>query len=147
MKIFDANIFTKNHLINFFERWIDNINDDIVMNSSFIYDYDINKIIGTISFEEFGEYGLIRYCIFKRDIDFEELFEHIIEKARAKGIRTLVAFLVKPEAIDLFDSVGFQYVNNNNVFIGDRNIKDTDFKDATVLKKNIDERIILWKTK
>ena len=64
---------------------IDNIDEDVLKNASVLYFDD--KIYGIISYELFFNYALIRYFVFKRNVDemiIKELFDSIEENINQK---------------------------------------------------------------
>lgn len=119
---------------------INDINEDVVRNGEFVFD---GEIIGLLSFEEFNRIGLIRYFVFKKAVSeslISELFQNILKKAKAKEINSLITLVVKKEAIDIFRSLGFYEIEKKDVFIEETNLLNTKFKDACVLKYDIETK-------
>lgn len=139
MEIISVDQDNKEKVLNFLREisLIHEINEDVIMNGEFVYDEDI---IGLLSFEEFNKLGLIRYFIFRKVVGEEiilELFKKIIAKAKTRGINSLVTLVVKKDAIDIFKSLGFYEIDKDDVFIEETTIKNTKFKNAYVLKYDI----------
>lgn len=139
MEIISVDQDNKEKVLNFLREisLIHEINEDVIMNGEFVYDEDI---IGLLSFEEFNKLGLIRYFIFRKVVGEEiilELFKKIIAKAKTRGINSLVTLVVKKDAIDIFKSLGFYEIDKDDVFIEETAIKNTKFKNAYVLKYDI----------
>lgn len=139
MEIISVDQENKEKVLNFLREisLIHEINEDVIMNGEFVYDEDI---IGLLSFEEFNKLGLIRYFIFRKVVGEEiilELFKKIIAKAKTRGINSLVTLVVKKDAIDIFKSLGFYEIDKDDVFIEETAIKNTKFKNAYVLKYDI----------
>ena len=139
MEIISVNEENKNDVAEFLKEvsLIGDINEEALMNGEFVYD---KQIIGTLSFEEFNDNALIRYFIFRQSITDDlimELFEKIVNKAKKKAVKHLIAIVVKKEARIIFKHIGFYEIENNDVYIDEVNLNDTKYKDAVVLKYDI----------
>lgn len=139
MEIISVNEENKNDVAEFLKEvsLIGDINEEALMNGEFVYD---KQIIGTLSFEEFNDNALIRYFIFRQSITDDlimELFEKIVNKAKKKSVKHLIAIVVKKEARIIFKHIGFYEIENNDVYIDEVNLNDTKFKNAVVLKYDI----------
>jgi len=139
--IISVNEENKSDVLEFLKEisLINDVNEEVVMNGEFVLD---NEIIGLLSFEEFNTLGLIRYFIFKKAVNENivmRLFTNIISKARDKNVKSLITLVIKKEAIDVFKSLGFYEIEKEDVYIEETNIMDTKFKDAYVLKYDINE--------
>lgn len=113
---------------------IKDINEDVVMNGEYVYD---EEIIGFLTYEEFNKIGLIRYFVFKKQVEkqiINELFAMVASKAKLKGIQIFITLVVKDEAIEIFKRLGFAATKSEDIFIEELNIRETRFKDAIVLK-------------
>jgi hypothetical protein len=139
LEIISVNEENKNDVAEFLKEvsLIGDINEEALMNGEFVYD---KQIIGTLSFEEFNDNALIRYFIFRQSITDDlimELFEKIVNKAKKKAVKHLIAIVVKKEARIIFKHIGFYEIENNDVYIDEVNLNDTKFKNAVVLKYDI----------
>lgn len=139
MEIISVNEENKNDVAEFLKEvsLIGDINEEALMNGEFVYD---KQIIGTLSFEEFNDNALIRYFIFRQLITDDlimELFKKIVNKAKKKAVKHLIAIVVKKEARIIFKRIGFYEIENNDVYIDEVNLNDTKFKNAVVLKYDI----------
>lgn len=139
MEIISVDQDNKEKVVNFLREisLVHEINEEVIMNGEFVYD---EEITGLLSFEEFNKLGLIRYFIFRKVVGEEiilELFKKIITKAKARGIKALITLVVKKDAIDIFKSLGFYEIDQDDVFIEETAIKSTKFKDAYVLKYDL----------
>ena len=66
---------------------IEQIDEDVLKNASVLY--RDNKIYGIISYETFYNYALVRYFVFKRNVDemvVKELFDSIVDSIGEKDI-------------------------------------------------------------
>lgn len=139
MEIISVNEENKNDVAEFLKEvsLIGDINEEALMNGEFVYD---KQIIGTLSFEEFNDNALIRYFIFRQSITDDlimELFKKIVNKAKKKAVKHLIAIVVKKEARIIFKHIGFYEIENNDVYIDEVNLNDTKYKNAVVLKYDI----------
>lgn len=139
LEIISVNEENKNDVAEFLKEvsLIGDINEEALMNGEFVYD---KQIIGTLSFEEFNDNALIRYFIFRQSITDDlimELFEKIVNKAKKKAVKHLIAIVVKKEARIIFKHIGFYEIENNDVYIDEVNLNDTKYKNAVVLKYDI----------
>lgn len=141
MEIISVNEENINDVINFLNELavINDINYEVVQNGEFVLE---DKIIGLLSFEQFNKKGLIRYFIFKKVVPSAlilTLFDKIVEKAKIKSIDALITMVVKKEAIEIFKELGFHNIDKEDVYIEEMNIMDSKFKDAVVLKYEIEK--------
>jgi citrate lyase synthetase len=141
MRIVSVNEENKENVLDFLKNFslLNEINQDVIMNGEFVLD---EEIVGLLSFEEFNDLGLIRYFIFRKAVSEEvvlELFRRIIHKAQKKHLHSLITLVVKKEAIDIFKSLGFYELAKEDVYIEETNIESTKFKDAFVLKYDIEK--------
>jgi len=141
MKIVSVNDENKETVLNFLKDFslLNEINQDVIMNGEFVLD---EEIVGLLSFEEFNNLGLIRYFIFRKAVSEDvvlELFRRIILKAQKKKLNSLITLVVKKEAIDIFKGLGFYELDKEDVYIEETNIEATKFKDAFVLKYDIEK--------
>ena len=115
-----------------------NIAEEIVKNASVIMDLD--EVVGAISYEKFGYYGLIRYFIFKKYVDddiIENLFLHLEKKASKDEIRYLFSIVMDKDVMDLFDNLSFIKMDKDNLFIEEERLSDSKYKNATIMAKKI----------
>ena len=133
----DAN--NKEEVLNFLKNisLVHDINEEVVMNGEYVLD---GEIVGLLSFEEFNHFGLIRYFIFRKEVKEKiiyELFNKIVQKASKKGIKSLLSLVVKKDAVAVFKGLGFYEINKEDVYIEETVLHQTKFKDAFVLKYDI----------
>lgn len=115
---------------------IENIDDDILNNAVIALDDD--KIVGCISFEVYGDKGLIRYFVFKKMLS-DNILNELIDKLEDNGIKhKLKMFVCIAENVqieDLFSSLGFDLIDKSMVFLNEEHIKNTTFKNSSFLNK------------
>lgn len=115
---------------------IEKIDETILKNA--IIAIEDGKIVGCISFEIFYDKGLIRYFVFKKMLEavfLERLLLKLENKALIEGVDTLVSIAEGEQIERLFKSLGFNDINESNIFINEENIKNTNFKNSKFLKK------------
>ena len=117
---------------------IDNVDDDVLKNASVLYFED--KIYGVISFELFFNYALIRYFVFKRNVDemvVRELFEAVEENVNKKEIDYIFSLVNQGDVYDLFSSLDFKEISKDDIFIEEQNFENSKFKDTKLMIKKI----------
>lgn len=115
-----------------------NIEEKIVKNASVIMDLD--EVVGAISYEKFGFYGLIRYFIFKKYVDddiIESLFLHLEKKACKDEIKYLFSIVMDQDVMDLFDNLLFVKMDKEKLFIEEERLSDSKYKNATIMAKRL----------
>lgn len=118
---------------------INDLNEEVVANGEFILEE--GEILGFLSYEVFNNIGLIRYFIFKNNVDIkmiDELFYNIKTKALKNDLDFLLSMVVKEEAIDVFTKLGFEMVEKKNCILDEVCITNTKFKEANILKYKLD---------
>ena len=117
---------------------IDNIDEDVLKNASVLYFDD--KIYGIISYELFFNYALIRYFVFKRNVDemiIKELFDSIEDNINQKEIDYIFSLVNQRDIYDLFSSLDFKEINKEDIFIEEQNYQNSKFKDTKLMIKKI----------
>lgn len=116
---------------------ISTIDENIIKNSAAIIDDD--KVVGSISFEQYDSIGLIRYFVFKRNMS-NELLKNMIDSlnttAIQKGITELVCIADNVPVFELFTELGFKEINKN-IFINEEKSINTSYGNSDFLSKRI----------
>lgn len=138
MEIKRANVENYQLIEDFLKRVpsIQDIKKEIIEQSSILINED-NEIIGIIAFEQFGKIGLIRYFIFQKTInndDIKTLFLDLINYASSLGIKEVISVVQKDELLALFTSFGLTKVNNETIYLNETPFKETEFSQAKVLR-------------
>lgn len=141
IEIVDVNEDNFNKAYSFLKevKALKNIEEEIVRNASVIVDKE--DVVGAISYEKFGVYGLIRYFIFKKYVDdetIERLFSKLETRAQTDNISYLFSIVVENDVIDLFKNLSFFTMDKNNMFIEEERLADSKYKNTTVMAKKID---------
>ena len=117
---------------------IDEVEEHILKNASILF-LD-NSLYGIISYEAFNNYALIRYFVFKRNVDelvIKELFCAVEETVRLNNIEFIFSLVNQVDIYDLFTSLGFKEVNKEDVYIEEVNFEKSKFKDTKLMLKKI----------
>ena len=117
---------------------IDSVDDEVLKNASVLYLDD--KIHGIISYELFFNYALIRYFVFKRNVDelvVKELFEALEENVNKKDIDYIFSLVNQGDIYNLFTSLDFKEINKDDIFIEEQNFENSKFKDTKLMIKRI----------
>ncbi len=126
---------------------IESIDEDVLKNASVLYLND--KIYGVISYELFFNYALIRYFVFKRNVDemvVKELFDSIERSINKKEIDYIFSLVNQQDIYDLFTSLDFKEINKEDIFIEEQNYQNSKFKDTKLMiKKIINQQKLLSK--
>lgn len=116
---------------------ISTIDENIIKNSAAIIDDD--KVVGSISFEQYDSIGLIRYFVFKRNMS-NELLKNMIDSLNStaiqKGITELVCIADNVPVFELFTELGFKEINKN-IFINEEKSINTSYGNSDFLSKRI----------
>lgn len=115
---------------------IDEIKTEFIDNSSILLNSLTNEILGIVAYEQFGKYGLIRYFIFQKNIEKEQvnaLFLDLVDHAKSLGIKQVISVIQKDELLSIFTTFGLNPINNEQIYLNETPFKDTDFHDAKVL--------------
>ena len=107
-------------------------------NASVLYLED--KIYGIISYELFFNYALIRYFVFKRNVDemiVKELFESVEENVNKRDIDYIFSLVNQGDIYNLFSSLDFKEISKDDIFIEEQNFENSKFKDTKLMIKKI----------
>lgn len=119
---------------------IDELDLNIIENGACIISN--SEVIGYITFEEYCEYGLIRYFIFQKKISIEKIFlmfNELTKIASLKGIISFIAIGKNDEVIRLFKNLGFYKIDCNNLVINGKTIMGTELEYASILKYEVEK--------
>lgn len=131
----------KQDIVNFLEsiRTIKNIDYDILSNGVALANNEDN-ICGYITYEEFCDYGLIRYFIFSKLIEIKlinEMFAELVNKASKNKVKSLISIGNTNEVVELFMKLNFYELDFDNFIINDKRLYGTEFEKSTILKYEI----------
>ncbi len=117
---------------------VKSIDIDVIKNGVLVKEDD--QVIGTISYEKFTTYGLIRYFIFKKQIEeklIEELLIELEKKATENEIDRLFSIISNENVRDIFVGLGFTDADKSKFFIDETSTSVGKYKNALILIKQI----------
>lgn len=118
---------------------INELDEEVLKNASILY-LD-GKINGVISYELFFNYALIRYFVFKRNVDemiVRELLNSIEKSVDDAEIDYIFSLVNQEDIYELFSSLDFKEINKEDIFIEEQVFQDSKFKDTKLMMKKID---------
>lgn len=98
-----------------------------------------NKVIASISFEIFDNVGLIRYFVFKRDLDnivLNHLLDALTDNAIKMNIKKLICVADNEQIEDLFKEFNFKTLDKK-IFINEEEVSKSNFSNSNFLFKDI----------
>lgn len=113
------------------------VDDSILKNGVIIFDDE--KVIGSISFEIYDHFGLIRYFVFKKNLSrslLTGLMSKLEENAKSIDILKLVCVADNNQIEDLFLELGFSKLEKK-IYINEEIVTDTNFSSSNFLFKII----------
>ncbi len=99
-----------------------------------------NDIVGTISFEKYNNYAIIRYFVFKRNIDYNDLkilYNDLENELRNLNIIQAIAIINSEEVKDVFELLDFKKIDKEKVFFDETIFTKTSYKDNDIYIKKI----------
>lgn len=117
---------------------IEAIDEEVLANASVLY-LD-GKINGVISYELFFNYALIRYFVFKRNVDemiVKELFNSLEKSVDEREIEYIFSLVNQTDIYSLFTSLNFMEINKEDIFIEEQLFYNSKFKDTKLMIKKI----------
>ena len=132
---------------NIFEKTLDFLvsvpsieNVDVSILNNACVAMDNGSLVGCISYEEFGSVGLIRYFVFKKALDLNDLtllIDKLKEEAINNSMKEFVCIAENNQIKELFTSLDFKIIDKSKVYIDEEKIENTIFKQSTFLKKQL----------
>lgn len=115
------------------------IEENIIKNCLVLLNDD-NDIVGTISYEKFNNYALVRYFVFKRNIDYKDLlllYNALEKELNNRKIKTSIAIINTNEVKEVFQYLGFNEIDKKLVYFDETIFTKTNYKDNDVYIKKI----------
>ena len=98
-------------------------------------------IVGTISYEKYDNLAIVRYFVFKRNIEYKDLFilyESLEKELINKNIENSLAIINSDEVKEVFSYLGFSKIEKDKVYFDETSFSNTSYKNNDVyLKKCI----------
>ena len=133
----DVNLETVKAFLNVVPD-VESVDEDVLRNASVLFYED--EIYGVISYEAFFNYALIRYFVFKRNVNDEvikELFDSLVDNVSHANIEFLFSLVNQEEIFNLFSLLEFKEIDKENVFIEEDCYADSRFKDTKLMIKSL----------
>lgn len=115
------------------------IDESIIKKCSILLD-EKQEIKGIISYEQFGNIALIRYFIFRRDIELKylkQLYQGLEQNIKNSFINTVIGIVNANDVKKVFEYIGFIEEDPTLLFFDETNFKKTNYKDSIIYKKVI----------
>ena len=117
---------------------ISDIDYDILNNGVAIIN-DEKQICGYITYEKFQEYGLIRYFIYQKNIDFEyvrKMYFELTKKATDNEIKSLISIGNNDDVVYIFKQLNFNEIDFSDFIVNDRLLYGSEFENAIIMKND-----------
>ena len=101
---------------------------------------DKEDIMGTISYEKYDKYALIRYFVFKKNISYEDLlslYNSLENELKNLDISKAIAIINSEEVKEVFMFLKFEKMNKEKIYFDETIFTQTNYKDNDVYIKNI----------
>ena len=115
------------------------IENHILDNCHVLYN-DNDDIVGTISYEKYDNLAIIRYFVFKRNIEYNDLVElyNSLEKELSElKIENVLAIINSEDVKEVFSYLGFKMIDKNKVYFDETIFSKTSYKDNDVFLKKV----------
>jgi len=116
-----------------------NIEEELFINSILIFNDD--QVVGMISYELFRGRALIRYFIFDKEVNeslLVSMYERFFIKLKENNIEHVYVIISKEVIVEMFENLGFTIFEKDDFFLTENNIKDTKYRDSTVMRYTIE---------
>ena len=101
---------------------------------------DKEDIMGTISYEKYDQYALIRYFVFNKNIYYEDLlslYNSLEKELKDLNISKAIAIINSEEVKEVFMFLKFEKTDKEKVYFDETIFTQTNYKDNDVYVKNI----------
>lgn len=140
MKVEKVNNNTEAMLVNLLKNVKGlKIENHIINNCLLLLD-ERDDIAGTISYEQYGNYALIRYFVFKKNTNFIDLFslyQYLENDLKNNNVKETIAIISSNEVEDVFTNLGFKEIDKNKVYFDETLFENTIYKNNKIYAKKI----------
>lgn len=140
MKVEKVNNNTEAMLVNLLKNVKGlKIENHIINNCLLLLD-ERGDIAGTISYEQYGNYALIRYFVFKKNTNFIDLFslyQYLENDLKNNNVKETIAIISSNEVEDVFTNLGFKEIDKNKVYFDETLFENTIYKNNKIYAKKI----------
>lgn len=117
---------------------IKNVEPEIVKNA--IFASEDSKILGVVSYEKFNSQGLVRYFVFKKNLDLNvvlELFENLTKRASDDNMLKLFSVVNNNDVESLFKELGFNILDKDLLYIDEMQFQSEDNTNHKIMEYNV----------
>lgn len=140
MKVEKVNNNTEAMLVNLLKNVKGlKIENHIINNCLLLLD-ERDDIAGTISYEQYGNYALIRYFVFKKNTNFIDLFslyQYLENDLKNNNVKETIAIISSNEVEDVFTNLGFKEIDKNKVYFDETLFENTIYNNNKIYAKKI----------
>lgn len=145
MKSEKININNKQMVINLLKNVNGlKIEEHILKNCHVLLD-DNNDIVGTISYEKYDNMVLIRYFVFKRNMEYQDLlilYNSLEEELNNYNIENALAIINSNEVKEVFTYLGFDKIDKDKVYFDETIFSKTSYKENDVYLKKCNNKLL-----
>ena len=129
---------TRNMVINLLSN-IENLKlEDNIIDNCGVLLKDNGNIVGTISYEKYNNISLIRYFVFKKNIELESLlllYNCLQKDLSEKEIKDVIGIVNTEEVKSVFEYLGFEMIDKEKVYFDETQFNKTSYNQCDVFHK------------
>lgn len=140
MKVEKVNNYNMAMLVNLLKNVKGLKIENHIVNNCHLLLTDNDDISGTISFELYGKYALIRYFVFKKNIAYNDillLYQSLEKELQENDIKEAIAIINSSEVMDVFINLGFEKLDKEKVYFDETLFKNSIYKNNEIYSKKI----------
>lgn len=114
--------------------------EEHILNNCLVLLNDKYDICGCISYEEFDKLALIRYFVFKRNIEYTDLlllYQSLEQELVKNKINENIAIINSNEVKEVFEYLGFTKIDKDRVYLEETVFSKTNYRGNEVYVKKI----------
>lgn len=131
---------TRNMVINLLQN-INNLKlEDNIVDNCCVLLKDDGNIVGTISYEKYQKIALVRYFVFKKNIELDNLlllYNCLEKELKENKIYDVIGIINSDEVKSVFEFLGFKMIDKNQLYFDETVLSKTNYKQCDVFLKNI----------
>lgn len=129
---------TRNMVINLLSN-IENLKlEDNIIDNCCVLLKDNGNIVGTISYEKYNNIALIRYFVFKKNIELDSLlllYNCLQDDLSKKEIKDVIGIVNTEEVKSVFEYLGFEMIDKEKVYFDETKFDKTNYNQCDVFHK------------
>jgi len=106
--------------------------EDKIIDNCLVLLNDKYDICGCISYEKYDNYGLIRYFVFKRNIEYTDLlllYQSLEIELKKVNIKESIAIINSDEVKEVFKQLGFNKIDKDKVYFEETVFSQTNYNE------------------